>query len=44
MTLAEDQKMIEAFTAHGADETFGERVGPRRRLHPIPTIDADGCG
>jgi hypothetical protein len=30
MTLADDQKMIQAFTPHGSDETFGECVGPRR--------------
>src|SRR5664279_3522806 len=38
MPLVDDQKMIEAFTPYGADESFGERVGPwrpyRRPDHP----------
>ena len=28
VTLAEDQKPVQTLSAHGADEAFGEGVGP----------------
>jgi hypothetical protein len=39
-----DQHPVEAFGAHGANPALGVRVGPRRQLHPVRTIDAGGCG
>src|SRR5664279_291338 len=40
MPLADDQKKVEAFTPYGADETFGERVGPWR---PYRCLDHPGA-
>src|SRR6266487_451584 len=41
MSLADDQEMVEAFTAHGADETFGEPVGPWRPYRRLDHRGAD---
>ena len=46
MSLVDDQEMVEAFTAYGADETFGECVGPwrpyRRLDHPGADVGEHG--
>jgi hypothetical protein len=42
--LAEDQHTIGEFGSQGADESFGEAVGPRRQLHLIPTIGIAASG
>ena len=42
--LTEDQHAVGEFGSQGADESFGETVGPRRQLHLIPTIGIAVCG
>jgi hypothetical protein len=39
MALVDDQKVVQAFTAHGPDKTFGECVGPWR---PYGRLDHPG--
>jgi hypothetical protein len=35
MPFTSDQHSVQAFAVGAADPAFGDRVGPRRRLHPI---------
>jgi hypothetical protein len=42
--LIEDQHAVGEFGSQGADESFGETVGPRRQLHLIPTIGIAASG
>jgi hypothetical protein len=44
MVFVVDQEPVGAFTPDGADPAFGDRVGARRRLHPMATIDTDVSG
>ena len=44
MAPVDDQHPVEQFTAHGADPSFGDCVGPRRQLHLIPTIGIAASG
>ena len=44
VSLAEDQHAVGEFGSQGADEPFGETVGPRRQLHLLPTIGILVCG
>jgi hypothetical protein len=44
VSLTEDQHSVGEFGSEGADESFGEAVGPRRQLHLIPTIGTVVCG
>src|ERR1035437_10715878 len=44
MPLADDQNVIQAFTPHGADETFSECVGPRRPYRRLDHPRADVGG
>jgi hypothetical protein len=39
-----DQEVVEAFPAQGADEAFGDRVAPSRRLPLIPTVGPGPSG
>jgi hypothetical protein len=41
--LTEDQHTVGEFGSQGSDESFGEAVGQRRRLHPVSTIGIDVC-
>ncbi|MDT5000435.1 MAG: hypothetical protein QOK12_2540 [Mycobacterium sp.] len=43
VAAVEDQHPVEQFAADGADPSFGDRVGPRRQLHLIPTIGTVVC-
>jgi hypothetical protein len=42
--LIDDQQPVEEFPAQGADDPFADRVGPRRRLHPIQMIGTSVSG
>jgi hypothetical protein len=44
VAFADDEHPVGAFPPYGAYPAFRDCVGPRRQLHPIWTIDADGCG
>jgi hypothetical protein len=44
VALVEDQYSVEQLAADGADPSFGDRVGPRRQLHLIPTIGIAASG
>jgi hypothetical protein len=44
VAAVEDQYPVEQFSADGTDPSFGDRVGPRRQLHLIPTIGIAVCG
>jgi hypothetical protein len=44
LPVVDDQDSVQQFAAEAADPPFGDRVGPRRRLHPISTVGAGGCG
>jgi hypothetical protein len=38
MAAVDDQYSIQKLVAGSGDPSFGDRVGPRRQLHLIPTI------
>ena len=42
--LAENQQAVEEFPAQGADDPLADRVGRRRRLHPIQMIGTSVSG
>ena len=42
MSLVDDQDAVEEFAADGADEAFGDRVGPRRAHRCPDDLDVDG--
>ena len=42
--LMDDQDAVEEFAADGADEAFGDRVVPSRRLPLIPTVGPEPSG
>ena len=42
MALVDDQDAVEEFAADGADEAFGDRVGPRRPHRRLDDADIDG--
>jgi hypothetical protein len=44
MAAVEDQDTVQQFAADSSDPSFGNRVGPRRQLHLIPTIGIVVCG
>jgi hypothetical protein len=44
MAAVDDEYPVEQLAADGADPSFGDRVGPRRQLHLIPTIGIAVCG
>jgi hypothetical protein len=44
MCRAEDQHVVQELTAQRADEPLADRVGRRRRLHPIQMIGTGVSG
>jgi len=44
MVLIDDQEPVEELTTEGADDPFADRVGRRRRLHPIQMIGTGVSG
>jgi hypothetical protein len=44
MRPAEDQHAVEELAPYGADETFADGVGRRRRLHPVQMIGTGVSG
>jgi hypothetical protein len=40
--LVDDQCAVEEFAADGADEAFGDGVGPRRPLLSVASVEGDG--
>ena len=42
MSLVDDQDGVEEFAADGADESFGDGVGPRRPHRRPDDLDVDG--
>jgi hypothetical protein len=42
--LAGDQQVAQALAAQRSDESLGERVGRRCRLHPVQMIGTAGSG
>ena len=44
MALPEDQHAVQELPAQGADEALADRVGRRRRLHPIQMIGTGVSG
>jgi hypothetical protein len=44
LLAADDQQLVEALPADGADPAFGVCVGPRRRLLVIRKVRQVGCG
>lgn len=42
MSLVRDQDAIEELVADGADEAFGDCVGPRRPNRGLDDLDVDG--
>jgi hypothetical protein len=44
VVLVDDQQPVEELAAQGADESFADCVGRRRRLHPIQMIGTGVSG
>ena len=44
VVLVDDRQPVEELPAQGADESFADRVGRRRRLHPIQMIGTGVSG
>jgi hypothetical protein len=43
MAAVDDQDPVQQFAADSSNPSFGDRVGPRRQLHLIPTIGTVVC-